>query len=56
MEVSSQLHTPATLTPGKEPRPPLIAIVQEAGWASKPVLSPPITDVKDAWICTSILP
>jgi hypothetical protein len=33
MEVSSQLHAPATLPPGKEP---LLPIGYEAGWASEP--------------------
>jgi hypothetical protein len=32
MEVSGQLHAPATLPPGKEP---LVHIGQEAGWASE---------------------
>jgi hypothetical protein len=34
MEVSRQLHTPATLPPGKEHPVP---IAQEAGWAPDPV-------------------
>jgi len=34
MEVSGQLHFPASLPPGKEP---LLPIVQEAGWAPEPV-------------------
>jgi hypothetical protein len=34
MEVSSQLHVPAALTPGKKP---LVPIVQETGWDPEPV-------------------
>jgi hypothetical protein len=33
MEVSGQLHAPATLSPGKEP---LVPIGWEAGWAPEP--------------------
>jgi hypothetical protein len=33
MEVSGQLHAPATLTSGKEP---LVSVGQKAGWATEP--------------------
>jgi len=33
MDVSGQLHTPATLPPGKEP---MVPIRQKAGWTPEP--------------------
>jgi hypothetical protein len=37
MEVSAELHAPASFITGESTPPPVVPIVQEAGWAPKPV-------------------